>query len=187
MYDDLQSMLRCIVWVKRGGLNTQSREERQCALVREGGDGGGGERERRTCNQCCVASHGQRMAGMPPEVWRGGMSTLRRVSGSNESRAAVRRAVVARLVAGETELRTAGREGEGLCSGRSRRRAARARAHARAPNAPPQSFKASSSLLRPHKDDEGMVGSRVRRELKLHFWPIDAQKFLVSLFSSTRI
>ena len=32
---------------------------------------------------------------------RGGMSTLRRVSGSNESRAAVRRAVVARLVAGD--------------------------------------------------------------------------------------
>ena len=58
--------------------------------------GGERERERRTCNQCCVASHGQRMAGMPPEVWRGGMSTLRRVSGSNESRAAVRRAVVAR-------------------------------------------------------------------------------------------
>ena len=63
--------------------------------------GGERERERRTCNQCCVASRGQRMAGMPPEVWRGGMSTLRRVSGSNESRAAVRRAVVARLVAGD--------------------------------------------------------------------------------------
>ena len=58
--------------------------------------GGERERERRTCNQCCVANHGQRMAGMPPEVWRGGMSTLRKVSGSNESRAAVRRAVVAR-------------------------------------------------------------------------------------------
>ena len=97
---------------------------------------------------------------------RGGMSTLRRVSGSNESRAAVRRAVVARY--------HSWRESSG-------RRAVRARAYAQGgqdggprwrglmlghTNAPPQSFKASSSLPRPHKDDEGMVGSRVRRELK---------------------
>ena len=43
------------------------------------------------------------------------------------------------------EVKTAGREGEGSCSGNT--------------NAPPQSFKASSSLPRPYKDDEGMVGS----------------------------
>ena len=149
-------------WAER----SRDLEERQCDLVRrEGMAGGERERERRTCNQCCVASRGQRMAGMPPEVWRGGMSTLRRVSGSNESRAAVRRAVVARWLARR----------------RSGRRAMRARAYAQGgqdggprgrglmlghTNAPPQSFKASSSLPRPHKDDEGMVGSARRRELK---------------------
>ena len=139
--------------------------------------GGERERERRTCNQCCVASHGQRMAGMPPEVWRGGMSTLRRVRGSNESRAAVRRAVVARLVAGETELRTAGREGEGLCSGSSGRRAARARAYARAHERSAtilQSFKQPTAATQ-RRRGHGKIA--VRRELKLNFWPINAQSF----------
>ena len=119
------------------------------------------DRERETYLQSMLRceSRPQRMVGMPPEVWRGGMSTLRRVSGSNESRAAVRRAVVARLVAGETELRTAGREGEGLCSGRSRRRAARARAHARVHERSAtilQSFKQPTAATQRRR---GMVGS----------------------------
>ena len=64
-------------------------------------------------------------------------------------------------LAGERELRTAGRESEGLCSGSSGRRAARARAYARAhANAPPRLYKASSSLPRPHKADLGMAMTR---------------------------
>ena len=60
---------------------------------------------------------------------------------------------------GETTLRTAGREGEGFAQG-GEDGGPRGRGlmfgHT---NAPPQSFKASSSLPRPYKDDEGMVGS----------------------------
>ena len=96
---------------------TQSRQERQRALGREGVAGGGRERERRTCSRCCAASRGQRVSGMPPEVWRGGNPrssrppTLRRVSGSNGSRAAVRRAVVARWREGAHD---GGARGRGL-------------------------------------------------------------------------
>ena len=159
MYDDLQSMLRCIVWVKRGGLNTQSREERQCALVREGGDGGGGERERETYLQSML-----RCESRPADGWDAARSLARRdvdpAQGEWFQRVACGGAQggCGSLV-GETTLRTAGREGEGFAQG-GEDGGPRGRGlllgHT---NAPPQSFKASSSLPRPYKDDEGMVGS----------------------------
>jgi len=135
--------------------------------------GGERERERRTCNQCCVASHGQRMADsmcfnelkhttfLVPDAAR---SLARRdvdpAQGEWFQRVACGGAQggCGSLV-GETTLRTAGREGEGFAQG-GEDGGPRGRGlmfgHT---NAPPQSFKASSSLPRPYKDDEGMVGS----------------------------
>ena len=177
MYDDLQSMLRCIVWVKRGGLNTQSREERQCALVREGGDGGGGERERETYLQSML-----RCESRPADGWDAARSLARRdvdpAQGEWFQRVACGGAQGGcGSLAGETEIRTAGREGEGLCSGRSRRRAARARANARAHERSAtilQSFKQPTAATQ-RRRGHGRIA--VRRELKLNFWSIDAQSF----------